>query len=177
MHRDRVHLLVALLTVVALAVACGSTASSSPSAGPTPAGTPAASATTAPPTSSPAIATPTPVAPMPPASTAPADPLLGRVVVTVSDHLVVRSEPWVGADSTMYKPRLPLGTELTVLEGPVADSGYLWYMVAPISFEGLDGPGYGWVAAAGKDGEPWIAPATGATSCVSLDRTSSAVSG
>jgi len=168
-HRIRADRLLLLVAVVALAVGCGSTASSSPSAGPTPAGTPAASATTAPPTSSPAIVTPTPVAPMPSASMAPADPLLGRVVVTVSDSLVVRSEPRVSDDSTIYEPWLPLGTELTVLGGPVAGSGYAWYLVAPVSFEGLGGPGFGWVAAAGKDSEPWIAPATGATSCVSLE--------
>jgi serpin B len=52
---------------------------------------------------------------------------------------------------------LPLGTELTVLDGPVSASGYVWYKVAPVSFVGLEGPGYGWVALAGKDGEPWIA--------------------
>ncbi|MEX1173722.1 MAG: serpin family protein [Chloroflexota bacterium] len=57
----------------------------------------------------------------------------------------------------MYEPVLPLGTELTVLDGPVSASGYVWYKVAPVSFVGLDGPGYGWVALAGKDGEPWIA--------------------
>jgi serpin B len=46
---------------------------------------------------------------------------------------------------------------LTVLDGPVNASGYTWYKVAPVSFVGLDGPGYGWVALAGTDGEPWIA--------------------
>ena len=54
------------------------------------------------------------------------------------------------------EPWLPLGTELAVLGGPEVGSGYTWYLVAPVSFAGLDGPGYGWVAAAGKDGEPWI---------------------
>ena len=82
--------------------------------------------------------------------------------MTVSDDLVVRSQPWVGDDSEMYRPWLPLGTELTVLGGPVVGSGYAWYQVAPVSFEGLSGPGYGWVAAAGKDGEPWIALSTAA---------------
>jgi serpin B len=57
----------------------------------------------------------------------------------------------------MYEPVLPLGTELTVLDGPVSASGYVWYKVAPVSFVGLEGPGYGWVAMAGTDGEPWIA--------------------
>jgi serpin B len=85
------------------------------------------------------------------------DPLLKAVVVTVSDRLRVRSEPRVSDDSIRYEPVLPLGTELTVLDGPVSASGYVWYRVAPVSFVGLEGPGYGWVASAGKDGEPWIA--------------------
>lgn len=85
------------------------------------------------------------------------DPLLNTVVVTVSDRVRVRSEPRVSADSIKYEPVLPLGTELTVLDGPVSASGYTWYQVAPVSFDGLEGPGYGWVALAGTDGEPWIA--------------------
>jgi hypothetical protein len=60
----------------------------------------------------------------------------------------------------MYEPVLALGTELTVLDGPVKASGYTWYKVAPVSFVGLEGPGYGWVALAGTDGEPWIVLAT-----------------
>jgi serpin B len=62
----------------------------------------------------------------------------------------------------MYRPWLPLGTELLVLGGPEVGSGYAWYMVAPVSFTGLDNSGYGWVAAAGKDGEPWIGLPTAA---------------
>jgi hypothetical protein len=52
---------------------------------------------------------------------------------------------------------LPLGTQLLVLDGPVSASGYIWYRVAPVAFEKLEGPGYGWVAMAGRDGEPWVA--------------------
>ena len=85
-------------------------------------------------------------------------------MVTVSDNLVVRSEPRVSGDSIMYQPWLPIGTELTVLDGPVSASGYTWYQVAPVSFAGLSGPGYGWVARAGKDGEAWIALANGTAS-------------
>lgn len=85
----------------------------------------------------------------------------GAVAVTVSDRLRVRSEPRVGDDSVMYEPVLPLGTELFVLDGPINASGFDWYKVAPVSFTELAGPGYGWVAAAGKDGEPWIAPSQG----------------
>jgi hypothetical protein len=58
------------------------------------------------------------------------DPLLNTVVVTVSDGIRVRSEPRVSDDSIKYEPVLPLGTELTVLEGPVSASGYTWYQVA-----------------------------------------------
>lgn len=90
------------------------------------------------------------------------------VFVTVSDRLRVRSEPRISDDSIMYDPLLPIGTELFVLDGPVSANGYTWYKVAPVSFAELDGPGYGWVASAGKDGEPWIAPATGATANLAL---------
>lgn len=81
---------------------------------------------------------------------------MNTVVVTVSDRIRVRSEPRVSDDSIKYEPLLPLGTELLVLDGPVIASGYTWYKVAPVSFDTLEGPGYGWVAMAGTDGEPWI---------------------
>jgi len=102
-----------------------------------------------------------PAAPAPSAESG--DPFLDQVVVTVSDRLRVRSEPRVSDDSIRYEPVLPLGTELTVLDGPVSASGYTWYKVAPVSFGGLEGPGYGWVALAGTDGEPWIALAQSPT--------------
>jgi serpin B len=87
----------------------------------------------------------------------------GVVAVTVSDRLRVRSKPVVSDDSIKYEPVLPLGTSLFVLDGPVVDSGYTWYKVAPVSFSELAGPGFGWVASADHDGTPWIAPAQGAT--------------
>jgi alpha-tubulin suppressor-like RCC1 family protein len=86
-----------------------------------------------------------------------ADPFLGQIVVTVSDGLRVRSAPRVSDDSLKYQPLLPLGTELRVLDGPVSASGFVWYKVEAVSFVLQDGPGNGWVAIAGKDGEPWIA--------------------
>jgi hypothetical protein len=121
---------------------------------PTPAGSPPV------PTSSAALSAAPTREPVPSASPsrAPGDRFLGQVVVTVSDRLRVRSEPRVSDDSLKYEPLLPLGTELTVLDGPVEASGYVWYQVRPVSFLGLEGPGYGWVAMAGKDGEPWIWP-------------------
>jgi hypothetical protein len=78
---------------------------------------------------------------------------------TVSDRLRVRSLPETSDASIKYEPLLPLGTKVTVLDGPVLGSGYAWYHVtAPIT----DGHGNitktltGWVAAAGLDGEPWL---------------------
>ena len=103
---------------------------------------------TTPPAGSPAAPSPT---------SEPVDPFLNQVVVIVSDRLRVRSEPRVSDDSEKYEPVLPLGTELAVLDGPVRASGYTWWKVTPVSFDGLEGPGYGWVAMAGIDGEPWIA--------------------
>lgn len=146
-----------LLLGVVLA-GCGSTPG--PTASPV---SPAASLVS--PAGSSAAPAPSPTAPVSTAapSQAPTDPFLGTVVVTISDNLVVRSEPRVSDDSIIYEPWLPLGTELTVLAGPVSASGYTWYEVAPVSFAGLDGPGHGWVAMAGKDGEAWIAPAQGPT--------------
>lgn len=133
--------------------ACGST--------PSPTATPATTAVA----SAPASPQPSPTTPSATAGPSPvvADGLLGKVVVTASDNLVVRSEPRVGDDSIMYSPWLPLGTRLTVLDGPVDASGYTWYKVAPVSFGGLDGPGYGWVAMAAKDGSPWIGLAPNAS--------------
>lgn len=61
-------------------------------------------------------------------------------------------------DSIKYEPVLPLATLLTVLDGPVLASGYTWYKVAPGASVLVDGPGYGWAAMAGNDGDPWFAP-------------------
>jgi len=155
-----------LLLGVVLA-ACGSTPASPTPAGsfpPAPSPSPVvasgpAVAPSASPTGAPVVS---PTAPTSTTAPSPAsDPFVGMIVVTVSDDLVVRSEPRVGNDSIMYVPWLPLGTELTVLDGPVSGSGYAWYKVAPVSFAGLTGPGYGWVATAGRDGEAWIALAEG----------------
>jgi hypothetical protein len=80
---------------------------------------------------------------------------VGQVVTTLADDgLRVRSQPRVSDDSEKYDPLLPLGTRLYVLDGPVSASGYVWYEVVPLA-RGL--PWSGWVASAGRDGEPWIA--------------------
>jgi serpin B len=79
------------------------------------------------------------------------------MAVTVSDRLRVRSQPRVADDSVKYEPVLPTGTELLVIEGPVRDSGYDWYRVAPVSLTLSAGATDGWVAAGDHDGTPWIA--------------------
>lgn len=76
------------------------------------------------------------------------------------DGLRVRSEPRVSDDSYMYEPLLPVGTDLYVLDGPVSASGYDWYDVVTLTSRTLP---RGWVASAGRDGEPWIA--AGAFDC------------
>jgi serpin B len=150
MHPADRRPIVVLLTVVALLAGCGSSASP----------TPTPIATAAPPVS-PAAPTPASTASPAPSPSAAPDPLVGKVVVTVTDDLVVRSQPWVGDDSAMYRPWLPRGTELRVLDGPVEGSGYTWYKVVTVASGELNGPRLGWIAMAGKDGEPWIALAGG----------------
>jgi serpin B len=94
---------------------------------------------------------------MPRPTPSPDDPFHDALIVTVSDGLRVRSLPEVSDVSIKYDPLLALGTELQVIGGPVAGSGYTWYEVALISQPLNDGIAQGWVAMAGKDGEPWIA--------------------
>jgi hypothetical protein len=104
-----------------------------------------------PPTALPS-ATPSPSAP--PAATIP----VGRIAVVVTNDLRVRSKPRVAADSKLLTPLLDKGRAVYVVDGPVHASGFTWYEVAPMRAkdEPNDLP-FGWVAAAGKDGEPWVA--------------------
>jgi serpin B len=93
-----------------------------------------------------------------PSATADASVLpAGSLVTTVSDRLRVRSEPRVSDDSVMYEPVLLLGTDLTVVAGPVMANDYVWYEVEvePGMLQG--GVTRGWVAMADHDGTPWIA--------------------
>ena len=131
---------------------------------------PAPSSTPLPSISPPPTASPTAPAATPAPSAGPSNPFLHQVVVTVSDRLRVRSEPRVSDDSIMYEPVLPLGTELTVIGGPVSASGYTWYKVAPVAFALDNGVTEGWVAMAGKDGEPWIALADSPIAGIELAR-------
>ena len=78
------------------------------------------------------------------------DPFLGQVVNTLVPRLRMREDP--GTESTLAAT-LPLGAALYVLDGPQDASDYTWYQVVRIG-----GPEetLGWVAAADRDGAPWI---------------------
>jgi hypothetical protein len=71
----------------------------------------------------------------------------------------------VGDASRKLEPLLWNGAGLFVIDGPVAGSGYDWYLVEPLQEVDLqvhpDPPPPGWVAAASREGEPWIAPIPG----------------
>jgi hypothetical protein len=108
------------------------------------------------------IAEPTPTPTPPPASEAPIDsvPIPSNAYArVVTDDLRVRSKPGVGEGSKKLEPLLQRGVLLVVLDGPVQAAGYDWYRVQP-TFEYSDAEAItypaGWVAAADKDGEPWI---------------------
>ena len=148
----------ALLGVVVLVAGCsssvaslapGPSTTSSPgaaSASPTPAATPSRRPSASP------VLTPT-------SGSVTADTL----AVTLVDGLRVRSKPRVSEDSFKYEPVLPLGTPLYVLDGPVSVSGYSWYEVVSLASRAHP---RGWVASAGRDGEPWLG--AGAFVCPSL---------
>jgi len=144
---SRIALAASLLATLVL-VACSSAAvhpSPSPSASPTP-----------------ALASPSPTLSLPPAPTGSISPeprptgiFVGGIVTTLADDgLRVRSEPRISDDSHRFEPLLPPGTQLYVLGGPVSASGYAWYEVAPLTSRNLPS---GWIASAGRDGEPWTA--------------------
>jgi anti-sigma factor RsiW len=109
------------------------------------------------------VASPIPTEPVPSSATetAPASspspvddgPLrAGEIAAMVSDGvLVIRTQPGTGADSAIFKTKIRPGQRVVTIEGPVEASGYPWFRVRLGIIEG-------WVAAAGRDGEPWLAP-------------------
>ena len=103
---------------------------------------------------------------------APTEPVVDAVPIpsdtyarVVTNDLRVRSKPGVSDDSKKLEPLLQEDELLVVLDGPVKDSGYDWYQVQPVIpvDMGIGSIPFGWVAAADKDGEPWIEPT--AVSC------------
>jgi len=79
--------------------------------------------------------------------------------VIVDGGVRVRSLPTVDTASIKYEPLLRRGDALFIVGGPVAADGYDWYLVQSLvggaDRVGEGGP-FGWVAAASRDGEPWI---------------------
>jgi hypothetical protein len=142
-----------LLTIAVLAAGCGSVTPGTPeprASAPAPTGS-LLVGTTGPSVTAAPIA-PTPGGPS--RAPSPADDLdPDSTAITVTDNLRVRTLPEVSDDSRLLEPLLDQGRALYVLSGPVDGSGFRWYEVyAPEVDLG------GWVAAAGKDGERWIAP-------------------
>jgi hypothetical protein len=110
-------------------------------------------------------------------STAPAPLRIDGLALVVADGLRVRAAPGVVASE--LPGSFATGRRLFVLDGPVTDSGYDWYQVAPIAegedhgdawdptwhdgvsfhpefrYRGIDEP-IGWAASASRDGTPWI---------------------
>jgi hypothetical protein len=84
------------------------------------------------------------------------------IAETVTTDLVVRSLPEISDASVIDPVRMPIGFLAYIVDGPVGADGYDWYQVAPfpptLSDVVEDHPAFGWLAAAGKDGQPWIAP-------------------
>lgn len=99
--------------------------------------------------------TPTPsptIAAVPPSPTVDGPLQAGDIAAMVTDgRLVIRTLPQATADSAIFKTRLHPGQRVLLLEGPVEGSGYPWFRVRVGALEG-------WVAAASRDGEPWLAP-------------------
>jgi hypothetical protein len=104
--------------------------------------------------------------PSPSESATPTGPVVDSVpipadtyAVVVTDDLRVRLHPGVTNGSTTLEPLLQDGVRVVVLDGPVQASGYDWYLVQPtITSDTADPYPFGWVAAADRDGEPWIEP-------------------
>jgi hypothetical protein len=157
-------------SVVSLAIAaCAPTPTTTPSASISPSTSPSHAAVVQPSPSTSA----TSQSSAEPSITVPGDSVLfpaDSYAVVVTDDLRVRSKPGVSADSTRLEPLLQEPMSLLLLDGPVQASGYGWYQVQPIRSD-MDVTTYpfGWIAAASKDGEPWIEPR--AEGCPSVPET------
>jgi hypothetical protein len=142
----------AILAAVTAAAACNQAVSPPSEASDAPPASPA---------TSPASPIPSPSAAPSPSDLAVGSPTVTPVfvpdtfIVTISSGLRVRSKPEVSDTSAKLTPLLPLGTPLFVVSGPVAGSGFDWYLVAPMKG---DLPS-GWIAT-GRPGDPWLDDAT-----------------
>lgn len=127
------------------------TASASPTVSPA-----GASSAAVPSTSGSPVESPMPSAPVP------GGLKVGRIAEVVTTDLVVRSLAEISDASLIDRSKVPFRFLAYIVDGPVVADGYDWYQVAPFppccSDVVEEHPAFGWLAAAGKDGEPWIAP-------------------
>jgi hypothetical protein len=149
----------ALATALLLAACDSDPAATTATAATSPKATPAETAFS--PASPGATSLPTPI---PTTTTAPrghGSALIDEVVAVVTNDLVVRSRPGTGSDSEIYSARLSATATVYVIAGPEASDSYEWYLVDPVGpscyFGCDDVPRAGWVAAASKEGERWLA--------------------
>jgi hypothetical protein len=121
----------------------------------TPPGIPTAVPTVVSSTSSGSVASPS-------ANPAPGGVEPGRIAEIVTTDLIVRSLPEISGASLVDPVKAPMGSLAYIVDGPIEADGYDWYQVAvflPVLSDVVEPlPGFGWLAGAAKDGEPWIAP-------------------
>jgi hypothetical protein len=149
-----------LIAGMAVLIGCASTAPSAGSPSPPVTREPSITTATSPDATPPPSDDPSPLAE--PSAAGSVGPSVGLrtdwIAETIVDRVRMRSLPEIDDRSIKYEPLLRTGTRLFVLDGPVAGSGYAWSQVVPIWSEG--GPPTpresGWVAVAGRDGEPWL---------------------
>ena len=87
------------------------------------------------------------------------------IAEVVTSDLVMRTAPAIAPESIVYPGRLGPGDRLYLTEGPVTADGYDWYLGLPYEAQvnqqdatSTEWVRFGWVAAADKTGESWIAP-------------------
>jgi hypothetical protein len=142
------------------------TTSASPATASDPNALPTVTPASLPPTASAALVSPapSPSGPSDPADVTPAPSApnaafrVPSLVATVEPDVRVRSAPGLGTSSEKFTPLLPSGTQLVVLNGPVAADGYDWYEVTELDPE--SSLPSGWVAAGSRTGEGWLAART-----------------
>ena len=79
------------------------------------------------------------------------------IAEVVADTLRVRGLPSTSASSAKFERLLGRGDRVFIVDGPVRADGYDWYLVQSMVDQGSEpGAPFGWVAAASRDGVPWI---------------------
>ena len=149
--RRSIRILGAAAAVCLVLAACGAAPATTPSPSQSSSPSPVAAVQPSPSASAPPTPSPEPSVSVP-GDSVPFPPDTYARVVT--DDLRIRSKPGVSDDSAKLEPLLQKGVWVVVLDGPVQASGYDWYLVQPTIPRATAAQyPFGWVAAAGKDGE------------------------